>query len=238
MWSKGQAVQYNTLICWCLPHTGNRHNQCAGLYGRLEWDGFFSTTVTNPGLMGKQVMLKIRSFDFNKCLCHHLSAYFVWKCGIYRDSICYCENLHLKLRPSMQWNVTWCSLAVGYWYFGTIYCFPSSRVNYHQPRFACNIPEEWTPQLHHSRSLKSYTKSYYGKLLLASEAEVLKFTKWSLSPHIHAHTLALSFWQKPDPCHPASPSQYAVFLMFQNNNLNSPCMWRATVHFLSTEVEA
>ena len=54
--------QYNTLIPWCLPHTGNRHNQWAGLYGRLEWDGFFSTTVTNPEPMGKQVMLMILSF--------------------------------------------------------------------------------------------------------------------------------------------------------------------------------
>ena len=46
--------QHNTLIPWCLPHTGNRHNHWAGLYGRLEWDGFFSTTITNPEPMGKQ----------------------------------------------------------------------------------------------------------------------------------------------------------------------------------------
>ncbi|KAG8239320.1 DNA (cytosine-5)-methyltransferase 1 [Ladona fulva] len=46
--------QFNTLIPWCLPHTGNRHNHWAGLYGRLEWDGFFSTTITNPEPMGKQ----------------------------------------------------------------------------------------------------------------------------------------------------------------------------------------
>ncbi|KAL0272437.1 UNVERIFIED_CONTAM: hypothetical protein PYX00_005405 [Menopon gallinae] len=46
--------QYNTLIPWCLPHTGNRHNHWSGLYGRLEWDGYFSTTVTNPEPMGKQ----------------------------------------------------------------------------------------------------------------------------------------------------------------------------------------
>ena len=46
--------QFNTLVPWCLPHTGNRHNHWAGLYGRLEWDGFFSTTVTNPEPMGKQ----------------------------------------------------------------------------------------------------------------------------------------------------------------------------------------
>ncbi|RUS91723.1 hypothetical protein EGW08_000549 [Elysia chlorotica] len=46
--------QFNTLVPWCLPHTGNRHNHWAGLYGRLDWDGFFSTTVTNPEPMGKQ----------------------------------------------------------------------------------------------------------------------------------------------------------------------------------------
>lgn len=49
------ARQYNTLIPWCLPHTGKRHNNWAGLYGRLEWDGFFGTTITNPEPMGKQV---------------------------------------------------------------------------------------------------------------------------------------------------------------------------------------
>ncbi len=46
--------QTNTLIPWCLPHTSARHNQWSGLYGRLEYDGFFSTTVTNPEPMGKQ----------------------------------------------------------------------------------------------------------------------------------------------------------------------------------------
>ncbi|XP_071039220.1 DNA (cytosine-5)-methyltransferase PliMCI isoform X2 [Parasteatoda tepidariorum] len=46
--------QFGTLIPWCLPHTGNRHNNWSGLYGRLEWDGFFSTTITNPEPMGKQ----------------------------------------------------------------------------------------------------------------------------------------------------------------------------------------
>lgn len=46
--------QENTLIPWCLPHTGNRHNHWAGLYGRLSWGGYFSTTVTDPEPMGKQ----------------------------------------------------------------------------------------------------------------------------------------------------------------------------------------
>ncbi|XP_077290001.1 DNA (cytosine-5)-methyltransferase 1-like [Arctopsyche grandis] len=46
--------QDNTLIPWCLPHTGNRHNHWGGLYGRISWDGYFSTTVTDPEPMGKQ----------------------------------------------------------------------------------------------------------------------------------------------------------------------------------------
>lgn len=48
--------QFNTLIPWCLPHTGNRNGHWAGLYGRLEWDGYFGTTITNPEPLGKQVM--------------------------------------------------------------------------------------------------------------------------------------------------------------------------------------
>jgi DNA (cytosine-5)-methyltransferase 1 len=32
----------------------SRHNQWAGLYGRLDLDGHFSTTITNPEPMGKQ----------------------------------------------------------------------------------------------------------------------------------------------------------------------------------------
>lgn len=47
--------QFNTLIPWCLPHTSSRHNNWKGLYGRIEWNGFFSTTITNPEPMGKQV---------------------------------------------------------------------------------------------------------------------------------------------------------------------------------------
>ncbi|CAM9651546.1 unnamed protein product [Chrysoparadoxa australica] len=50
----GHEPQDSTLIPWCLPHTGNRHNNWAGLYGRLDWEGHFGTTVTNPEPMGKQ----------------------------------------------------------------------------------------------------------------------------------------------------------------------------------------
>ena len=46
--------QINTLIPWALNHTGARNNNWAGLYGRVSWDGFFSTTVTNPEPMSKQ----------------------------------------------------------------------------------------------------------------------------------------------------------------------------------------
>ena len=46
--------QAHTLIPWCLPHTGNRHNNWSGLYGRVCWDGAFRTTITNPEPMGKQ----------------------------------------------------------------------------------------------------------------------------------------------------------------------------------------
>eukprot|EP01105_Mastigella_eilhardi_P025118 TRINITY_DN671_c0_g3_i3.p1 TRINITY_DN671_c0_g3~~TRINITY_DN671_c0_g3_i3.p1 ORF type:complete len:986 (+),score=214.26 TRINITY_DN671_c0_g3_i3:1376-4333(+) len=46
--------QLYTLIPWCLPHTSSRHNNWAGLYGRLDLDGIFNTTVTVPEPMGKQ----------------------------------------------------------------------------------------------------------------------------------------------------------------------------------------
>ncbi|KAL0106555.1 hypothetical protein PUN28_016331 [Cardiocondyla obscurior] len=46
--------QFNTLIPWCLPHTSKRHHNWKGLYGRVEWNGFFSTTITNPEPMSKQ----------------------------------------------------------------------------------------------------------------------------------------------------------------------------------------
>ncbi|VVC27392.1 DNA (cytosine-5)-methyltransferase 1-like,Bromo adjacent homology (BAH) domain,DNA (cytosine-5)- [Cinara cedri] len=49
-----QDKQTNTIIPWCLPHTANRNNNWAGLYGRLAWKGFCSTTITNPEPMGKQ----------------------------------------------------------------------------------------------------------------------------------------------------------------------------------------
>lgn len=48
--STGQLVD---LIPWCLPNTADRHNQWKGLFGRLDWDGNFPTSVTDPQPMGK-----------------------------------------------------------------------------------------------------------------------------------------------------------------------------------------
>ncbi|KAJ8647391.1 hypothetical protein MRB53_000414 [Persea americana] len=48
--SKGQIVD---LIPWCLPNTAKRHNQWKGLFGRLDWEGNFPTSITDPQPMGK-----------------------------------------------------------------------------------------------------------------------------------------------------------------------------------------
>nr|ASA49416.2 DNA cytosine-5-methyltransferase 1 [Vaccinium corymbosum] len=48
--STGQFVD---LIPWCLPNTAKRHNQWKGLFGRLDWEGNFPTSITDPQPMGK-----------------------------------------------------------------------------------------------------------------------------------------------------------------------------------------
>nr|ALB00264.1 DNA (cytosine-5)-methyltransferase [Tigriopus japonicus] len=50
----GLSIQGQTIIPWCLPHTANRNGNWAGLYGRINWDGHFPTTVTNPEPISKQ----------------------------------------------------------------------------------------------------------------------------------------------------------------------------------------
>ncbi|KAF2283130.1 hypothetical protein GH714_043460 [Hevea brasiliensis] len=45
--------QLTDLIPWCLPNTAKRHNQWKGLFGRLEWEGNFPTSITDPQPMGK-----------------------------------------------------------------------------------------------------------------------------------------------------------------------------------------
>ncbi|KAH9684673.1 DNA (cytosine-5)-methyltransferase 1B [Citrus sinensis] len=47
--SNGQVVD---LIPWCLPNTAEKHNQWKGLFGRLDWEGNFPTSVTDPHPMG------------------------------------------------------------------------------------------------------------------------------------------------------------------------------------------
>ena len=49
-----QFGQDRTIIPWFLPHTAHRNNQWAGLYGRIDWDGYFSTTITAPTPGSKQ----------------------------------------------------------------------------------------------------------------------------------------------------------------------------------------
>ncbi|KAF2294010.1 hypothetical protein GH714_006371 [Hevea brasiliensis] len=48
--STGEVVD---LVPWCLPNTAKRHNQWKGLFGRLDWEGNFPTSVTDPQPMGK-----------------------------------------------------------------------------------------------------------------------------------------------------------------------------------------
>uniref|UniRef100_A0A8I6XUG3 DNA (cytosine-5-)-methyltransferase n=1 Tax=Hordeum vulgare subsp. vulgare TaxID=112509 RepID=A0A8I6XUG3_HORVV len=48
--STGQTLE---LIPWCLPNTAKRNNQWKGLYGRLDWEGNFPTSVTDPQPMCK-----------------------------------------------------------------------------------------------------------------------------------------------------------------------------------------
>ncbi|KAK9918243.1 hypothetical protein WJX75_002529 [Coccomyxa subellipsoidea] len=41
------------LVPWCLPNTADRHNGWRGLFGRLDYNGHFPTSVTDPQPMGK-----------------------------------------------------------------------------------------------------------------------------------------------------------------------------------------
>ncbi|PKA56742.1 DNA (cytosine-5)-methyltransferase 1B [Apostasia shenzhenica] len=50
---KLSSGQLDDLIPWCLPHTALRHNQWKGLFGRLDWEGNFPTSITDPQPMGK-----------------------------------------------------------------------------------------------------------------------------------------------------------------------------------------
>merc|ERR550534_1513872 len=52
--AKCNPPQRNTLIPWGLPHTSHLRSQHAGKYGRLDLDGYFGTTLTNPTPNGTQ----------------------------------------------------------------------------------------------------------------------------------------------------------------------------------------
>lgn len=46
-------LQGQPLVPWCLPNTADRHNGWRGLFGRLDWQGHFPTSTTDPQPMGK-----------------------------------------------------------------------------------------------------------------------------------------------------------------------------------------
>lgn len=41
------------MVPWCLPNTAERHNNWRGLFGRLDENGHFPTSTTDPQPMGK-----------------------------------------------------------------------------------------------------------------------------------------------------------------------------------------
>lgn len=52
--NKSQSRQENTLIPWGFVHTANRNYQWSGLFGRLQWNGIFNTTITKTVPSSKQ----------------------------------------------------------------------------------------------------------------------------------------------------------------------------------------
>lgn len=50
---KLSTCQVVDLIPWCLPNTAKRHNQWKGLFGRLDREGNFPTSITDRQPMGK-----------------------------------------------------------------------------------------------------------------------------------------------------------------------------------------
>lgn len=79
--STGQMVD---LIPWCLPNTAKRHNQWKGLFGRLDWEGNFPTSITDPQPMGKVGMCfhpdQDRIITVRECARSQVSSslYFPW----------------------------------------------------------------------------------------------------------------------------------------------------------------
>lgn len=51
--SQRYRSQGQPLVPWCLPNTADRHNGWRGLFGRLDPQGHFPTSTTDPQPMGK-----------------------------------------------------------------------------------------------------------------------------------------------------------------------------------------
>ncbi|XP_072988896.1 DNA (cytosine-5)-methyltransferase 1B-like isoform X2 [Typha latifolia] len=87
--STGQMVD---LIPWCLPNTAKRHNQWKGLFGRLDWEGNFPTSITDPQPMGKVGMCfhpdQDRILTVRECA----------RSQGFRDSYCFSGNIQNKHR--------------------------------------------------------------------------------------------------------------------------------------------
>jgi DNA-cytosine methyltransferase len=55
--AQGWATDENqklTIIPWCAAHTAHKNSNWGGLYGRLQWEGFFPTTLTESSPTAKQ----------------------------------------------------------------------------------------------------------------------------------------------------------------------------------------
>ena len=71
---KGQA-----LVPWCLPNTMDRHNGWRGLFGRVDPQGHFPTSVTDPQPMGK---VRVCVAGAASCSAVHVSWDPGWQAGL------------------------------------------------------------------------------------------------------------------------------------------------------------
>jgi hypothetical protein len=111
--SSGQLVD---LIPWCLPNTADRHNQWKGLYGRLDWEGNFPTSVTDPQPMGKVGMcfhpeqdriVTVRECARSQVWCIHL---FIWTKNIWAKSFIQMDSCDSSAPSYLFTN---CKLQIG-----------------------------------------------------------------------------------------------------------------------------
>lgn len=97
--STGQVVD---LIPWCLPNTAKRHNQWKGLFGRLDWEGNFPTSITDPQPMGKVGMCfhpdQDRILTVRECARSQVSYHLLWFAYHYFISIINLFSLEMKIK--------------------------------------------------------------------------------------------------------------------------------------------